>query len=74
MADDSLLARSGHTEQGGKLTARKEVLFTESEVEELAGIAVLKGVPVSELIRHAVRVYLHGEVGVMRATLNERGR
>lgn len=63
-------SRTGDTDPDGKLSVRREVCFTEKEYEELSGVAVLMGMPVSECIRLACRTYLHGQLGVIRSKLH----
>ena len=66
MADPTRLARSGSTDQDGKLVARIDVLMTEQMYDDIVALASLRGIPKAEAARRAIERSLYGEMAMVR--------
>lgn len=71
--EPSALARSGHTDPAGKLTARIDVPVSEDTEAEIIAMATLAGISKAEWVRRVIEVSLHGELGMARR-MQQRGQ
>lgn len=70
--EESALARNGHTDPAGKLTARIDVPVSEDTESGIIAMATLAGISKAEWVRRVVEVALHGELGMARR-MQQRG-
>ncbi len=64
--DETMLARSGRTDPGGKLTARLDIPCTEELNEAVIAMATLHGMNKAELVRTMLERAFFGELNMMR--------
>lgn len=64
--EDTMLARSGRTDPGGKLTERLDIPCTEELHEAVIAMATLHGMNKAELVRTMLERAFFGELNMMR--------
>lgn len=64
--DDTMLARSGRTDPGGKLTARFDIPVTEELNDAAIAMATLRGIPKAEFLRLVIERVMFGELAMLR--------
>ncbi len=71
--DDTLLSRSGRSNEGGKLTRRFDIPVSEELEEGVIALAALADVPKAEYLRTILERAIFGELPMLRR-MAHRGR
>lgn len=64
--ENTMLARSGRTDPGGKLTERFDIPVSEELNEAAIAMATLRGIPKAELLRSMLERLFFGELNMLR--------
>jgi hypothetical protein len=71
LGEEPALHRTGETDAHGKKCVRKEILFTEQMVKDIAAVARIKNMGEGEYMRRCVERDLYGELELMRRSVRE---
>lgn len=66
LSDSPRFARSGHSNDGGKLTRRLDVPVSEELEEAVIALAAIAGVPRAEFARRLLERAVYGDLGMLR--------
>lgn len=72
LSDSPRFARSGHSNDGGKLTRRLDVPVSEELEEAVIALAAIAGVPRAEFARRLLERAVYGDLGMLRRVARER--